>query len=277
MERRERPRGPRRRARAGGRPRRRAAPAPRPRRARRERARTPPRPTTRSPSPPHVRGGRAVLAVSDTGIGIAPEDRDRIFERFARGGAERRPGTGLGLPSCRRSPSPRRALHLESRPAGRDLHDDARRPAPGRALGPQPGGTPARATPRWPDPAAVRATRGAMPFRRRSGCADDPVPAGARPIACSSSSPTTLLRARLTDALEDDADAVPGGDAPLHSRVSTPRPMGLVIGGDLPTPTPPLRRALLARGVTAHALPRRYDGVARTSSWPRSPEDRRGG
>jgi two-component system, OmpR family, sensor kinase len=46
-----------------------------------------------------VRDGRAVLAVSDTGVGIAPEDHARIFERFARGAdAESRPGTGLGLP-----------------------------------------------------------------------------------------------------------------------------------------------------------------------------------
>jgi two-component system, OmpR family, sensor kinase len=46
-----------------------------------------------------VRGGRAVLAVADTGVGIEPEDRERIFERFARGRhAEGRPGTGLGLP-----------------------------------------------------------------------------------------------------------------------------------------------------------------------------------
>jgi signal transduction histidine kinase len=49
-----------------------------------------------------VRGGRAVLEVSDTGHGIAAEDRERIFERFARGAdAERRPGTGLGLPIVR--------------------------------------------------------------------------------------------------------------------------------------------------------------------------------
>jgi two-component system, OmpR family, sensor kinase len=49
-----------------------------------------------------VRDGHAVLAVSDTGVGIAPEDRERIFERFARGAdAERRPGTGLGLPIVR--------------------------------------------------------------------------------------------------------------------------------------------------------------------------------
>jgi two-component system OmpR family sensor kinase len=46
-----------------------------------------------------VRDGRAVLEVADTGAGIAAADRERIFERFARGAdAERRPGTGLGLP-----------------------------------------------------------------------------------------------------------------------------------------------------------------------------------
>jgi signal transduction histidine kinase len=46
-----------------------------------------------------MRDGRAVLAVSDDGVGIAAADRARIFERFARGAdAERRPGTGLGLP-----------------------------------------------------------------------------------------------------------------------------------------------------------------------------------
>ena len=45
-------------------------------------------------------GTSVILEVQDTGCGIAPEDRDRVFERFytvnrSRGGADR--GTGLGL------------------------------------------------------------------------------------------------------------------------------------------------------------------------------------
>lgn len=46
-----------------------------------------------------VRGDRVLLAVRDTGVGIAPEDRERIFERFVRAapGRERPDGTGLGL------------------------------------------------------------------------------------------------------------------------------------------------------------------------------------
>jgi two-component system OmpR family sensor kinase len=45
-----------------------------------------------------IHDGHAVLGVADTGQGVAPDDLDRIFARFARGrGAEGRPGTGLGL------------------------------------------------------------------------------------------------------------------------------------------------------------------------------------
>jgi signal transduction histidine kinase/CheY-like chemotaxis protein len=48
-------------------------------------------------------GGLAV-SVEDTGIGIAPEDRDRIFESFQQGGrgTAKEEGTGLGLTLCRR-------------------------------------------------------------------------------------------------------------------------------------------------------------------------------
>ena len=48
----------------------------------------------------YAEGGQAVLAVADTGIGIPPEDTERLFERMFRAReAERRhiQGTGLGL------------------------------------------------------------------------------------------------------------------------------------------------------------------------------------
>jgi two-component system phosphate regulon sensor histidine kinase PhoR len=47
-------------------------------------------------------GDHAVLEVSDRGVGIAPADQARIFERFYRGSASsRRQGFGLGLPIVR--------------------------------------------------------------------------------------------------------------------------------------------------------------------------------
>lgn len=45
-------------------------------------------------------GGRALLTVTDTGRGLAPEELERVFERFWRGGAgspRRDGGTGIGL------------------------------------------------------------------------------------------------------------------------------------------------------------------------------------
>jgi signal transduction histidine kinase len=45
-----------------------------------------------------VAGGLALVSVRDVGIGIAPDDMDRLFIRFSRIGAEAEiPGTGLGL------------------------------------------------------------------------------------------------------------------------------------------------------------------------------------
>ncbi|WP_180903361.1 sensor histidine kinase [Nonomuraea indica] len=49
-------------------------------------------------------GGDVVVTVTDDGAGIAPEDRERIFERFTRLEAARvldKGGTGLGLPLSR--------------------------------------------------------------------------------------------------------------------------------------------------------------------------------
>jgi two-component system OmpR family sensor kinase/two-component system sensor histidine kinase QseC len=37
------------------------------------------------------------LEVGDRGTGIAPEDRERVFDRFYRHAAGDEPGTGLGL------------------------------------------------------------------------------------------------------------------------------------------------------------------------------------
>jgi signal transduction histidine kinase/ActR/RegA family two-component response regulator len=45
-----------------------------------------------------------IVTVTDTGLGVAPEDRERIFESFQQGprGASTQEGTGLGLTLCRR-------------------------------------------------------------------------------------------------------------------------------------------------------------------------------
>jgi signal transduction histidine kinase len=47
-------------------------------------------------------GERVHVRVSDTGPGIAPEDREAIFEEFRQGTSGAQGGTGLGLPLARR-------------------------------------------------------------------------------------------------------------------------------------------------------------------------------
>ena len=44
--------------------------------------------------------GFVTIAVADRGVGIAPQDRDKIFAKFGQVG-ERRGGTGLGLTFCK--------------------------------------------------------------------------------------------------------------------------------------------------------------------------------
>ena len=50
------------------------------------------------------RDDEIAVTVTDNGIGIPPEDRERIFESFQQGrrGAQSEEGTGLGLTLCRR-------------------------------------------------------------------------------------------------------------------------------------------------------------------------------
>ena len=50
------------------------------------------------------RDGALVVSVIDTGMGIAPEDQPKVFERFKQVGdtlTDKPKGTGLGLPICR--------------------------------------------------------------------------------------------------------------------------------------------------------------------------------
>ncbi len=79
-------------------------------------------------------GGRAVLSVVDTGPGIAPADRERVFERFYRGaagaGGPDATGSGLGLSIVRRIADAHGAtILLDDGPDGRGLAVRVRFPA----------------------------------------------------------------------------------------------------------------------------------------------------
>jgi signal transduction histidine kinase/CheY-like chemotaxis protein len=52
----------------------------------------------------HLRGGDIVVGVTDSGIGIAPGDQQKVFEKFKQVGdtlTDKPKGTGLGLPICK--------------------------------------------------------------------------------------------------------------------------------------------------------------------------------
>ena len=62
------------------------------------------RPTGWCGSGPRREDGALCVDVADNGIGIAPENLDRIFERFQQAGntlTDKPHGTGLGLPISR--------------------------------------------------------------------------------------------------------------------------------------------------------------------------------
>jgi signal transduction histidine kinase len=49
-------------------------------------------------------GEQLVVSVTDTGVGIAPEEKEKVFEEFYQtrdGSKSKTPGTGLGLPLTR--------------------------------------------------------------------------------------------------------------------------------------------------------------------------------
>ena len=67
-------------------------------------------------------GNEAVLIVSDTGPGIPPAERDRVFDRFYRGAHTAAPGSGLGLAIVQRIADRGRAnIRLEDAEPGPGL------------------------------------------------------------------------------------------------------------------------------------------------------------
>jgi light-regulated signal transduction histidine kinase (bacteriophytochrome) len=72
-----------------------------------------------------VQDGAAEIAVADTGVGIAPEDQEAVFEEFRQvGTADKKvEGTGSGWPLPEVHRAPRRAdLGAEPGRARLDVH-----------------------------------------------------------------------------------------------------------------------------------------------------------
>ena len=77
---------------------------------------------------------RAVLTVADTGPGIPPEERARVFDRFFRGSDNREPGSGLGLSIVKRiADAHHAAIELGAPEHGSGLVATVRFPPPGGA------------------------------------------------------------------------------------------------------------------------------------------------
>jgi two-component system OmpR family sensor kinase len=77
------------------------------------------------------RNGEVVLSVEDDGPGIAPELRDKVFERFYRGSGDRSGSSGLGLSIVRAvAESHKGTVRLEEPLDGRGARFVVRLPAP---------------------------------------------------------------------------------------------------------------------------------------------------
>ena len=165
-----------------------------------QRSQVHPRRRLRARRPPGATATRRWCTVRDTGIGIPPAERERIFEAFQRGGRGARTtteGTGLGLTLSRRivelhggrlwleravpmaaaSPLPCPLTSAPGEPAEEGAHADPDRPLVARRRGRQPLRRPAA---RVSGGCRVRGTRGR---RRRGGPAPGAGPAAA---PCSS-------------------------------------------------------------------------------------------
>lgn len=88
----------------------------------------------------HADRARARLLVRDHGPGIAPQDRERIFQRFERTASHNRGGMGLGLYITRQIVQAHGGeIHVEETPGGGSTfivelpRGAARRPSPGQA------------------------------------------------------------------------------------------------------------------------------------------------